>query len=171
MDAREKLLGMQLHSELETHDTPASTNDDTPSNQLKETVAEKQATQEDIKQHLAGNAQVTDREKIAEKTTDVLAETNIMQTTQDAFSHFSPPPETIPTSQIPIPQRRRYKKQTLKETHLQRTYYIEKEIVQIIDYIVGEDLGGKYRLVNDALRAFILQEYPEYAHMLRKEPN
>lgn len=134
MDAREKLLGIQLHSELETHDTPASTNDDTPSNQLKETVAEKQAT-------------------------------------QDVFSHFSPPPETIPTSQIPIPQRRRYKKQTLKETHLQRTYYIEKEIVQIIDYIVGEDLGGKYRLVNDALRAFILQEYPEYAHMLRKEPN
>lgn len=63
---------------------------------------------------------------------------------------------------------KRYKKQTLQETHVQRSYYIEKEIVEIIEEIVGGDTGGKYRFVNDALKLLIFQEYPEYAHRIKK---
>lgn len=70
----------------------------------------------------------------------------------------------------PIPYKpRRYKKERLIDTHEQKSYYMEKEIVKIIEMISKGDSGFKYRFINEAVRLLIHQEYPEYAYMLKQK--
>lgn len=73
-------------------------------------------------------------------------------------------------SHNPLPYRpKRYKKERLIDTHEQKSYYMEKEIVQIIDELAGDDTGFKYRFINEAVRLLIHQDYPELAHRLRPQ--
>lgn len=74
------------------------------------------------------------------------------------------------TDPIGIPYRpKRYKKERLVDTHEQKSYYMEKEIVQIIDELAGDDTGFKYRFVNEAVRLLLHQDYPHLVHRLRPQ--
>ncbi|WPS85434.1 hypothetical protein SMD22_02040 (plasmid) [Brevibacillus halotolerans] len=76
--------------------------------------------------------------------------------------------DPIMTEPQPIAYKpKKHKKKRLIDTHEQKSYYIEKEIVEIIEEIVGDDTGGKYRFVNEALKLLIYQEYPEYAQRIK----
>lgn len=55
-----------------------------------------------------------------------------------------------------------HKREKITDTHTSQAYMIEKELIDIIDDIVGDAWGGKYRFV-----LMIYQEFPEYANRIR----
>ncbi|MFF2531512.1 hypothetical protein ACFVS2_21630 [Brevibacillus sp. NPDC058079] len=100
-------------------------------------------------------------------STDTNTSTDTLQSAESQISRGEPM-STVSTPSQPLSYKpKRHKKERLIDTHEQKSYYIEKEIVEIIEDIVGDDTGGKYRFVNEALKLLIYQEYPEYAHRIK----
>ncbi|NHN35387.1 hypothetical protein [Paenibacillus agricola] len=95
-----------------------------------------------------------------------ISNSTIPETKGNVLSNDQPSPtqEPIVVSYKP----RKHKRERIQDTHNSQAYMIENEIVKIIDLIVSDEWGGKYRLINEAMRLLIHQEYPEYVHMLRK---
>jgi hypothetical protein len=61
----------------------------------------------------------------------------------------------------------KYKHVKVKSTHKYQTYMIDKELISIINIIVGDARGGKYCFVNEAIKLAIYQEFPQYAERIR----
>ncbi|WCF11393.1 hypothetical protein NDS46_31025 (plasmid) [Paenibacillus thiaminolyticus] len=110
--------------------------------------------------------QVSELQRRIGGLTEVEERSEQLNLTQTGFPNHN----SSQTTSEPIPYRpRRYKKERLIDTHEQKSYYIEREIVSIIDELAGNDTGFKYRFVNEALRMLIYQEYPELVWRLRKK--
>lgn len=166
-DAREKLIfGANLDGLLDeqpkddTHETPATTS----------VQKESEANISTIERDPYKNLEETNfQDPIPNVEADIApkGEQHTVMNIPISNYQFQPSSQITPQEQ-PVFRPKRYKKQTLQDTHVQRSYYIEKEIVEIMEEIVGGDTGGKYRFVNDALKLLIYQEYPEYAHRIKK---
>jgi len=62
-----------------------------------------------------------------------------------------------------------HKREKIHDTHTSQAYMIENELISIVDEIVGDTWGGKYRFVNEAIKLMIYQEFPEYIDRIREK--
>ncbi|MEK5036327.1 hypothetical protein MKY96_33395 [Paenibacillus sp. FSL R7-0302] len=65
-----------------------------------------------------------------------------------------------------VPKRR--KQARLKDTHTSQAYNIQNEILELINEVAGDGWGDKYRIVNDALKMYFHQLYPELAKRIKE---
>ncbi|MNS66193.1 hypothetical protein D3C72_993950 [compost metagenome] len=58
---------------------------------------------------------------------------------------------------------RKRKKKKYTDDHVQKTYYIEKNIFAAIEEIIGDSWGETSKLINAALSSHIANKYPKIA--------
>lgn len=91
---------------------------------------------------------------------------------QTSSSATNNEPEVVPVVQQQppayVPKRR--KKERMTDTHTSKAYYVQNDIIELIEEIVGDDWGGKYRFVNDALKLYIHTFHKEHAHKIKDLP-
>jgi hypothetical protein len=60
-----------------------------------------------------------------------------------------------------------HKSEKIHDTHTSQAYMIENELIAIMNDIIGDTWGGKYRFVNESIKLMIYQEFPEYIDRIR----
>lgn len=72
-------------------------------------------------------------------------------------------PDGTPSTYVP----KKRKNNRLKDTHTSQGYYIQNEILEIINELAN-NWGGKYQFVNEALKFYIFHHHKEHYKRIRQ---